>query len=63
MHWTQILYLIGAAVLVWFSFRMIRGNPQLFSAENLNKSFFVMGVLALGLIVFIALLVFLLKHG
>lgn len=63
MHWTQILYLIGAAVLVWFGYRMIRGNPQLFSAENLSKSFFVVGVLALGLIAFIALLVFLLKHG
>ncbi|EKD77676.1 MAG: hypothetical protein ACD_42C00232G0002 [uncultured bacterium] len=63
MPWTQILYLIAAVALVWFAYRMIRGNPQLFSKENLEKSFFSMGILALGLIVFIALLVFLLKSG
>ncbi len=60
--WMTLLYIAGAALLAWFAYRTIRGNPEMFSKENLGKSFFTMGILALMLIAFVALLVFLLKH-
>ena len=53
----QILALIGAGLMAWLIYRAIKGNPEQFSRENLKKSFSSMGVLALGLIVFVGLLV------
>ncbi|KTC84689.1 MULTISPECIES: hypothetical protein [Legionella] len=58
----QILGLIGAGLIVWILYRMIKGRPEQFSRENLSKSFSTMGFLALILIAFIALLVFMLRH-
>lgn len=58
----QILGLIGAGLIVFILYRSIKGQPQLFSKENLNKSFLTMGVLALGLIAFIALLIVILRN-
>ena len=55
----QLLGLIGAAMIVWVIYRSIKGRPEQFSRENLAKSFSTMGILALGLIGFVALLVFL----
>ena len=62
MNWMSLLYIALAAVAAWFAFRMVKSNHTLFSKENIEKSFFSMGVLALILIAFIALLVFLLNH-
>lgn len=59
--WMTLLYIIGAALVAWLAYRTIRGNPEMFSKENISNSFFTMGVLTLLLIGFIALLVFLLK--
>lgn len=59
----QILGIIGAVLIVFVLYRMIKGRPELFSKENLNKSFMTMGVLAVGLIAFIALLVLMLNAG
>lgn len=59
----QILGIIGAILIVFVLYRMIKGRPELFSKENLNKSFMTMGVLAVGLIAFIALLVLMLNAG
>lgn len=61
--WYSILFLILAAIVVWISFRTVRNNPAMFSKENLGRAFTVIGLLTLGLIAFIALLVFLLKHS
>lgn len=55
----QLLALIGAAMIVWVIYRNIKGRPEQFSRENLTKSFSTMGVLALLLIGFVALLVYL----
>ncbi len=55
----QVLALIGAAMIVWVIYRNIKGRPEQFSRENLSKSFSTMGVLALLLIAFVALLVYL----
>jgi len=61
-QWMQLLYVIVAALVIWLAFKMIRGNPQLFSKENIAKSFFSIGVLTLILMAFIAALVYFLKH-
>ena len=58
----KILGLIGAGLIIWVLYRSIKGRPELFSRENLSKSFSSMGILALILIGFIALLVFMLRH-
>ena len=60
--WMQLLYVVCAGLFIWFGIRFIRGNPESFSKENMGKSFQSMAMLALGLIAFIALLIFLLKH-
>lgn len=61
MEWGKLFFVIGAALMVWFIYRSIRSNPQAFSKENLSKSFFTLGVLALLLIAFIGLLVMMLR--
>ena len=58
----KILGLLGAGLIVWVLYRAIKGNPTAFNRESLNKSFSSMGFLALGLIVFVALLVFIVRH-
>ncbi|KTC91550.1 hypothetical protein OQJ18_12085 [Fluoribacter dumoffii] len=58
----QILGLIGAGLILFILYRAIKGNPEQFSRENLNKSFFSMGVLAIILIGFIALLILILRN-
>ena len=57
----QILGLAGAAMIVWVIYRNIKGRPEQFSRENLTKSFSTMGVLALLLIGFVGVLVYLTK--
>ncbi len=57
----QILGIAGAVLIVWILYRSIKGRPELFSRENMNNSFSSMGLLALFLIGFVALLVFFLK--
>ncbi|MCX7120321.1 MAG: hypothetical protein NTZ67_00865 [Gammaproteobacteria bacterium] len=61
--WMQLLYLACAALLIWFGVKFIRNNPGQFSKENMGKSFYTVGILTLGLIAFVALLVYLLKHS
>ena len=58
----QILALIGAGLIVFWMYRTVKGRPELFSKENITKSFSSMGILALILIGFIGLLVLMLNH-
>jgi hypothetical protein len=60
---TTLLLIAGAGVLLWFTFTTIKKNPQAFHADNVNRSFFTLGILALLLIGLIALLVLFLKHA
>ena len=62
MNWTLILLLAGAALAVWLCFRMIKGNRQAFSRENLQKSFSTVGLLTLMIIAVVALAVHFLKN-
>lgn len=57
----QILALIGAALICWVTYRMVKGQPELFNRENMSKSFFSLGVLGIILIIFVALLVLILR--
>lgn len=59
--WTQLLFLLGIVLLGWLLYRQIKHNPQAFSREQLGKSIYVMGILALLLIAFIGFLVLLLR--
>ncbi|MDF2868269.1 MAG: hypothetical protein K0S11_1739 [Gammaproteobacteria bacterium] len=61
MEWGKILAIIVALVLVWLSFRALRANPEMLSKENLSKSFSTMGLLALILLGFIGLCIYLLR--
>jgi len=59
--WVNILSALGVILLIWVLYRGVKGNPQAFSKENLNKSFLTMGVLALILIALVAFTVMMLK--
>lgn len=61
MEWQKLLYFLGAIVLIVITVWVIRSNPQLFTKQNLNRSFFTMGILALILIIFLTLLVLFLR--
>lgn len=58
----QILGLLGAGLIIYFLYKIIKNKPDLFSKENLNKSFFTMGILGLGLIAFVALLIWMVNN-
>ena len=60
MEWAQLFGILAAALIIWFTIRRVRTNPQLFSA-HLGKSFRTMGILGLLLIAFVAFCIFLLK--
>lgn len=59
--WLQILAVLAVVGLVWFFFSFKKTRPDLFTKQNLSKSFTTIGVLALILIAFVALLVFISK--
>lgn len=59
--WIIVLFFIGAALMMWSVYRGIKHNPQAFSKVNLSKSFYTMGLLAVGLIAFIYILILLVK--
>lgn len=59
----QILGLIGAGLILFVLYRFIKGSPDQFSKENMNKSALTMGVLAIVLIGFVALLILMLRSS
>ncbi len=59
--WMKLFLILLIVFIAWLIYRNIRYNPQAFSKENLGKSLYTLGLLALALIAFIALLVVLLK--
>ena len=59
----QIIGIIAAVVILYWLYRTIKGRPDLFSKENLNKSFLTMGVLGIGLIGFVVLLILLVRYS
>lgn len=61
--WGLALLVISAALMVWLIVRTIKGNPQAFSKENLSRSVYTMGILALILILIIFFCVMLLRNS
>ncbi len=61
MEWTNILYLVGAAFVIWMIYRQVRNQPQMFTRANLGKSFYTMAILALILIVVVGLMIMMLR--
>ena len=61
MNWPVLFYMLGMLLAGWLVYRQVRSNPLIFSKENFAKSGVTLGVLALMLIAFIALLVLLLR--
>ena len=59
----QLLALIGAVMIAWVIYRAIKGRPESFSRSNMSKSFYSLGVLAMVLIAFVALLVLMVRQG
>jgi hypothetical protein len=57
----QILAIAAAGLIIWFLYQSIKGRPEMYSKENLNKSFSTMGILALVLIIFVAGLILLVR--
>lgn len=62
MEWSKLFYVLGALFAAWLLYHSIKNNPQAFSSDNLSKSFFTVGILALLLIGFIAILVLFLRR-
>ena len=50
-----------SAVLLWLLYSSIKHRPELFSAQNLNKSFFTMGILSIFLIAIVGFAIFLVR--
>ena len=61
MDWSKIVLALAFAVMCWFAYKNLRANPETLSKDKVSKSFTTMGVLALGLIVFIGFCVMLLR--
>lgn len=59
---TQIIFVVLAIFLGWQLYRYIHVNPQMFSKENIGRSIFTLGILALLLIGFLTICVLLIKH-
>jgi hypothetical protein len=61
--WTGIVMLLAGGLMVWLAYRSIRGDKAAFSKENLSKSSTTLAFLAIGLIVFIWILVLFLRNS
>jgi hypothetical protein len=58
----QVLGILGACMIIFILYRTIKGRPDQFSKEHFTKSFLTMGVLALVLIGFVALLILMVRN-
>ena len=59
--WAGFFTVLAIGFLVWMLYRGIRGNPEAFSKDNMNKSLWTLGILALILIGVIGIVVVLLR--
>ena len=59
-NWTNIAAIIFIVVLLFFLYNFLKSNPKSLTWPNINKSMFTLGILALVLIAFIGVIVWLL---
>ncbi len=60
--WNQIFFLILAIFMIWLLYTSIKGRRGQFSRNNLVKTFWTLGWIAILLIAFIAFLVMLVRQ-
>ena len=53
----QLLAIVAGVLICWLVYTTVKGQPNVFSRENLSKSLTSMGLLALVLMAFVALLI------
>ncbi len=58
----KLLYVVLSVFVIWRLFAYLRLHPEALSKDNLGRSFFTLGILALLLIGFVAALVWFVKH-
>jgi len=58
----QLFALIMIGLAIWWLYRSVKNQPQLFTKEKLNQSIYTLGILALVLIVFVGFLVMLVRN-
>lgn len=58
---SKVAAVLFAAFILFMLFRYLKSNPESLSMASLNKSMYTMGLLAIGLIIFIAVIVMLLR--
>lgn len=60
---SKVAAVLFAAFILFMLFRYLKSNPESLSMASLNKSMYTMGLLAIGLIIFIAVIVMLLRNA
>lgn len=60
--WVKLLTALFAIFLLYGLVRIIKANPGSFSRDNLSKSFFTMGILAIILFGIIGTCIWFLRH-
>jgi hypothetical protein len=58
----KLIFIVLSIFIIWQLFVYLRANPEALSKNNLSRSFFTLGVLALILIAFVTGLVVLVKY-
>lgn len=58
---TQFFYVLILAGIAATIFLRLKNNPELLNKANFSKSFHTMGIMALGIIILITLMVYMLK--
>lgn len=61
--WLEILYFIGVLFVGWILYSYVRNKPGAFSADNMIKSLYTLGILALALMAFILFCIWLLQNS
>lgn len=62
MNWEAFVAALVAGLLVYNLYRSVKGSPNAFSAKNLAKGSYTLGLLALALIGLIAFCVMIIKN-
>ena len=63
MGWDEILYLLVALSLAFMLYGVVRNQKGAFSGENIVKSMYTLGILAILLICFISYCVWMLNSS
>lgn len=58
----QVLGLLGAGLIIWYLYRTVKNRPDMFNRAAMSNSLTTLGILALILIVFVAVLVLILRN-